>query len=88
MSVLESRTNNPNEFNPLNRISKLIISELRANSSLNYINRTSKPTRLTLLKPKDNIIDIIYNILIYHSDIINEVIPSSFNEMIIYQLCL
>ena len=84
MSFLESRTNNLNKFSPLNKFSKLIISESRTSSPLDYTNRTSRPARLTLLGSKDNIMNIMCNTSICHSDTINEVIPSPFNEMTIY----
>jgi len=85
MSVLKSRINNLNEFDSLNRILRQISM---ANSSLNYINRTSRPIRPIPLKSKDNTMNVLCNISICHFDTINEVVPSPFNKMTIYQLCL
>ncbi|RIA81770.1 hypothetical protein C1645_836424 [Glomus cerebriforme] len=67
------------------------IPDSRANSSFSYItSRTSRP-RLIPLSPKDNTMNIghnIYNTSQYNFNMTDESVPSPFNEMTIYQLCI
>ncbi|CAI2169572.1 10867_t:CDS:2 [Funneliformis geosporum] len=81
----ESRRKKLNELSPLNLRSR---PESRTNSSLDYINRTSRLARLIPLRSMDNSINVLPNALISsHFNTIGQVVPSPFNEMTIYQLC-
>ncbi|CAG8552259.1 21307_t:CDS:2 [Racocetra persica] len=80
----------------LNRASE-IVSNSRANSQFDYVflNNTSRSRPISPLRSRNNTMNILRNDThdvetnsIHHFDITNKVVPSPFNEIMIYQLCL